>query len=275
MAERPVDELFLENTKLNPTLARAFGERILEFSTAPDAVREAARPAVAYPGHEQVALPGGFPLHGPPLWSVLRRRRTRRAFGTAPLSKELVARLLWHAAGETGQRPVDDADGPAHPLRAAPSAGGLHAVEVYVVALRVDGLAPGAYHYAAPAHALERLPLAAAEAPRVLDHLLLMPGMERAPLALVLAGAPERLRAKYGERGLRFLLLDAGHLAQNLLLAAEGLGLAAVTLGGFHDDALDAFLGLPERRMVSLYPVLVGTREGGEPCPKPSAGDRA
>ncbi len=75
---------------------------------------------------------------------------------------------------------------------------------------------------------------------------------------LVLTGVFARTQIKYGERGYRFVLLDAGHLGQNILLACEDLRLAAVPLGGFHDDAVAKWLQLKPQEEFPLYAILIG-----------------
>jgi SagB-type dehydrogenase family enzyme len=67
-----------------------------------------------------------------------------------------------------------------------------------------------------------------------------------------------RTRFKYGLRGYRFALLEAGHVAQNVVLTATALGLAAVPLGGFYDRPTDEFLGLDGVNESTLYTIALG-----------------
>ncbi len=118
----------------------------------------------------------------------------------------------------------------------------------------------GSYHYDPVDSRLEVL----VEGPlrdRISPAILTAAGEGEAPLLLVLAGVPERTLRKYGERGYRFLWLDAGHLAQNLLLAAEALGLGACPIGGFCEDAVARAAGIDPRETV-LYVLAVGHRAG-------------
>ena len=82
-----------------------------------------------------------------------------------------------------------------------------------------------------------------------------------AAAVVLIAAIFGRTRFKYGLRGYRFALLEAGHVAQNVLLAATALGLAAVPLGAFYDRRMDAFLGLDGVNESSLYAIALG----GEP----------
>jgi SagB-type dehydrogenase family enzyme len=84
--------------------------------------------------------------------------------------------------------------------------------------------------------------------------------LERAAMVFVLTGIALKSRLKYGERGYRFMLLEAGHIAQNLLLTANALGLGALPIGGFVDDELDRLLDVDGVEETSLYLVAVGRR---------------
>lgn len=197
-----------------------------------------------YPAAPLVALPRPRRLWWPLAWA-LRERRSQRSGGTLALRD--LATLL-HAAG--GRR----ADGG----RFAPSAGALHPLEWYVAARRVDGLAPGIFHYAPGAHALERIGEGAPDA-----WLLDAEAYREAPAMVVLTAIMPRLAVKYGERGYRFALLEAGHAAQNLLLAAASRRLAAAPVGGYYDDRVHATLGLDGVEEIALYVLPVGRRLTG------------
>ncbi len=126
-------------------------------------------------------------------------------------------------------------------LRAAPSAGAQYPIETYVVASRVEGIVPGIYHYAAADHALERVRGGTFGGDLVIAGL----GQEflgQAPVVLVLSAIFGRLRWRYRERAYRYALLEAGHIGQNVYLAAEAAGLGACAVGAFFDDALNRLL---------------------------------
>ncbi len=254
-----LSQLFHENSKLNKTLDGPFGEQVADFSQDLELIKASMQASRHYPGHEQIKLPGAFPAYGPPLYSILRRRRSRRQFKEEAISLDSLAKLLWYGAGETEEVTHPAAPELVQKLRVAPSAGGFNSIELYLLVNSVESLARGVYHYHSPTHSLAKLG-GEEEVEKAWSHLLLLEGMEKASLCFVLSGSMELLKQKYGERGYRFLLLDAGHYAQNLLLAAEALQLAAVCLGGFHDDGLDENLGLAGEAENSLYPVLVGCR---------------
>lgn len=187
---------------------------------------------------------------------LLRGRRSARTFADTPVTERELALLLRAAYGVTAQ----DEHGQGY--RTAPSGGALYPLELYAAVARSEDLAPGLYHYDPPRHELEvvRPPLP----PEALARATAYPDIVRGcAVAFVLTGVFWRSRFKYGLRGYRFTLLEAGHVAQNILLAAEALGLAAVPLGGYYDRAVDALLRLDGVDESTLYLVCVGRRAGG------------
>ncbi len=181
-----------------------------------------------------VMLPPPAMDAGHSLVQALRERRSVRAFGPGALSLAELSQLLWAAQGVTA---------PAG-QRTAPSAGALYPLELRVVVGAVAGLAPGVYRYLPAGHRLERgdprdpRPALAAAA-----HAQ---SWVRENAALVILSAEyARTTGKYGQRGVRYAHLEAGHAAQNLLLAATALGLGSVIVGAFDDDAVARALGLP------------------------------
>ena len=164
------------------------------------------------------------------LETALSQRRSVRAFKTRPLTEAELGQLLWAAQGITG----------GSGGRTAPSAGALYPLEVYVAT--ADGL----FHYDVDLHALAvvsrtdlRLALYEAAGRQT--------AVGRAPAVFVIAAVYERTAVKYGaDRGSRYVHLEAGHAAQNLLLQAVALGLGAVPIGAFDDAGVQAALGSAE-----------------------------
>ena len=142
-------------------------------------------------------------------------------------------------------------------LRAVPSGGALYPLELYAAVLRVGELEPGLYHFDPLSPGLEviRLGLLAEE----LAALSTYPEIVcSCPVLVFVAAIFGRTRFKYGLRGYRFALLEAGHVAQNIVLAATALGLAALPLGAFYDRRTDAFLGLDGVNESTLYGIALG-----------------
>jgi SagB-type dehydrogenase family enzyme len=127
----------------------------------------------------------------------------------------------------------------------SPSAGRLYPLELYIVAQMVDGLADGIYHYDARSHQLEHRHTGAAHA-EVARITLGQEMIRSANLVVAITAIFQRTMWKYGQRGYRYVWLDAGHLAQNLYLVATALGLGAMAIGGFYDAEMYDLLALPE-----------------------------
>jgi SagB-type dehydrogenase family enzyme len=145
----------------------------------------------------------------------------------------------------------------ALPLRAVPSGGALYPLELYVAALHVDGLGPGLYHFdpLRPSLAVVGDSVTAGDVAALSTY----PEIVGACAAVIFVAAVfGRTRFKYGVRGYRFALLEAGHVGQNVLLAATALGLGAVPLGGYYDRLTDQFLGLDGVNESTLYTIAVG-----------------
>ncbi len=188
-----------------------------------------------YPDAPRVKLPD-LALDDSGLFDALARRRSVRAYSSEPLALGELGALLWAAAGITARQG-------GFALRTAPSAGGLYPIEHYVVANAVEGLEQGVYHYDVLGRALERLyagdlrlPLARA----ALDQRI----AADAQAVFVWTAVLERSRWKYGERFLRYVLLDAGHIAENVALAATALGLGTCQIAAFYDEEAAAILGV-------------------------------
>jgi len=164
-----------------------------------------------------------------------------REFSSTPLTLEETSQLLWAAQGLT------------HPAgyRTAPSAGALYPLEVYVV------LPEGVYHYDPDGHRLD-LHLSGDACPALYAAALRQDPIMDAPAVFVIAAVYERTAVKYGkERSPRYVHLEAGHAAQNLLLQAVALDLGAVPIGAFYDDEVKKVLALPQDQQ-PLYLIPVG-----------------
>lgn len=183
-----------------------------------------------------------------PVGQAIQSRRSERRFSGAALSLADLGALIFAGYGL-------DSPGAAH--RAAPSAGGLFPLELYPVLLNVAGVGRGLCHYDVRRHGLERLTTG-----RDLDLLrravFVDDLIETASTVIVITAVFGRTKIKYGERGYRFALLEAGHVAQNIILAATALGLGSCPIGGFVDDHLNDLLDLDGLDEAVLYLVVVG-----------------
>ncbi len=179
-----------------------------------------------------------------PLGVAITRRRSLRRFSPSPIPAHDLSLLLASAYGVTS---------PRGGLRAVPSGGSTYPLELYVVGGETTLGGAGVFRYLPREHALERarkgdLRAALARAAHR------QPFVAQAPLSVLLAADYPRITESYGRRGLRYALLEAGHVAQNLLLAATGLGMGGVPVGAFDEDAVHALLGIPQEP-VYLVPV--------------------
>lgn len=176
---------------------------------------------------------------------ALRERRSTREFVPGSLTVAELGQVLWAVQGRI------EPDG----RRTAPSAGALYPLELYAVVGDVTTVPPGVYRYDSAAHSLrsvksgdERRALARA----ALDQSFLA----AAPAVLVLTSVDRRTTGKYGDRGLQYVPMEAGHAGQNAYLQAAALGLGTVAVGAFHEDPVRAVLGAPRtERPVYILPL--------------------
>ncbi len=189
------------------------------------------------------------------LQEVLGGRRSERDFGLAIHFAEL-GTVLEQSLGCTAT--VEDPDAELiHALRAWPSAGGLYPIDTYIAARDVTDLEPALYHYNPVRNSLERLP--ARQVDMILrDGFFDQDFVNAAAAAVLLVACFSRTVAKYGERGYRLALLDAGHAAQNVLLSATQVGIAAVAMAGYCDDSLAADIGIDGVSEAVVHSVLLG-----------------
>jgi SagB-type dehydrogenase family enzyme len=162
----------------------------------------------------------------------------------------VLGRLLQFAHGVTH-------DGHGGPI---PSSGGLQALELYLAILENDWLPAGAYHFDRQGHCLAQL-ASCTSRPQWLALVPSLCHVEGGSVLWVIVGDGARIRAKYGERGLRFLLLEAGHLMQDLCLLSASLELCTVPLGGFLEKDIGRVLTLPPADQV-LYVGVCGEVSG-------------
>lgn len=181
------------------------------------------------------------------LEEAVHRRQSVRAFADTALERGDIGQLLWSAAGRT-------VDGVSGPTRAAASAGGLYPIRAYIVVGNAEDIEPGVYRYRWRSHELSRVETG--DVRRQLRLAALGQGaVGRAPCIVVLAADYEVTRQRYGDRGVeRYVHMDAGHAAQNVILQAEALGLGATPIGAFNDAAVRRALNIDLEPMY-LIPV--------------------
>lgn len=261
--ERPSDddqaENFHEASKNIPGVPPAVSSAAMSLNADPGAGvpgATASRPVRRNDALPTVELPAPEP-GAVTLGEQIRRRRSRRRFGTAAIGLQELATVL-HAGYGVTARPGEGA------ARSVPSGGGLYPLELFVAARNVAGLEPGLYHY--DPHR-EHLEVVREEdiASSLRELLIDMPQLPDIPATcgavLFIAGAFWRSRFKYGLRGYRWVLIEAGHVGQNVLLSAGAVGLDAFPSGGFWDRRVDRFLGLDGVNESVVYSIVIGSPE--------------
>jgi SagB-type dehydrogenase family enzyme len=189
----------------------------------------------SYPGYPRLVLPAYKPRRfSMTLERALSQRRSASTLGTALPDDTTLGRILALAHGIT----ADHARGPT------PSAGGLQALEVYVANWSAGWLPAGWYHFDRRAHALARIVDGCTRSACAAIMPALVP-LGGGALAWIVVGDHDRVRARYTSRADRFLLLEAGHLMQNLCLASTASDVCTVPLGGFFERAIARTLQLP------------------------------
>jgi SagB-type dehydrogenase family enzyme len=222
-------------------------------------IQERHRPFIAevetfkrYPRAGKVALPRTWQLTEEHLSPLIENRRSVRKYAQEPLSLEHLAFLLWASQGVTGQAG-------RYLFRSTPSAGALYPVETYLSAHSVAGLAAGLYHFDVEHFALDPLTegdQAEAVARGCLDQAF----MAQAPVVFLWTGVFRRAMHKYGNRGVRYILLDAGHICQNVMIAAEAVGCGSCAVAAIYDSEINGLLGIDGEDETILYAASVGKK---------------
>jgi len=177
---------------------------------------------------------------------TLVKRRSVRDYTHEPLTLTEVSQLLWAAQGTTS-------DGI---YRAAPSAGALYPLEVYMIVGNVEDLAAGVYQYKPKGHELVMI-LEGDMRSRLTDAALGQGPVGNAAIDIVLTSVYDRITRKYGDRGVRYALIEIGHVGQNICLQATAMDLGSVCIGAFYDEQVRALLKLPEEE-APLYIIPIG-----------------
>ncbi len=237
-----VGDRFQKETKYRP---RSIGVQRLNWE---------AKPA-SFKSHEEalsiIPLPEPEPKQTNDLWQLLQDRRSRRTYDRKrPLSLGALSVLLWATQGVTA--------GHGETLfRTAPSAGALYPIETYLFARAIEDLETGIYHFRPEHFDLEYLCRGDCS-PELTLAALGQNMVETAPVTFLWTALIERSKWKYEQRAYRYIYLDAGHIAENLYLAGEALGMGVCTIGAFFDDPVNALLGVDGKKEFILYMATVG-----------------
>jgi len=191
---------------------------------------------------------------GTDLLKAINLRRSRRHFKDQAISLEELGMLLWTTQGTKGEI------APGTALRTVPSAGCRHPFETYLAVNNVETIAPGIYRYLPLEHALicekklKTEQLKSALSVGTLGQTF----AASAPVCFVWAVIPERTEWRYHTAAHRVILMDVGHLCQNLYLACEAIGCGTCAIAAYHQEAMDELLGVDGDDEFTIYLAPVG-----------------
>lgn len=178
------------------------------------------------------------------LEETIYSRVSRRSFSGEALTLQQIAQLLWAAQGK-------GVDGVTGASRTAPSAGATHPIEIYLAVGNVESIEPGLYRYHFAEHNLEILSdndIRADLARAALNQQCIAD----APVSIILAAEYQRTTLRYGDRGIRYVHMEIGHITQNIYLQCESLGLGTVAIGAFTDQDVKSLLGVAEEPLMIM-----------------------
>ncbi len=190
----------------------------------------------SYPSSKTIQLPNQLQETTISFSEALEKRKSIRTFSTQPLSKIDLAFLLW---ASTGIQRTEH----GYEFRTSPSAGALYPIETYIVANNIEDIEKGLYHYNIKNHLLEEIKLG--NFGNKLAHSALDQEMcADASAVFIWTAVFRRSKWKYSQRAYRYIYLDAGHIAQNLALAAVSIGCGTCEAGAFFDDEINSIVGV-------------------------------
>ena len=206
-------------------------------------------------GASPVKLPDPKTLNVSPVsvFDAIASRRSHRRFAPDPLSLEELTFLVWATQGV--QRVVRDG---VASLRTVPSAGARHPFETYLVVNRVTGLDPGLYRYLALDHAIVLLRSDPELPARVTEGCLGQEFVGQAAVVFAWTVVPYRTEWRYITFSHKVIAMDAGHLCQNLYLSCEAIGAGTCAIGAYHQEKMDALLGVDAEDEFTIYLAPVG-----------------
>ncbi len=205
-----------------------------------------------YPDAPKYKLEAPQKTGGMPLWEAINLRHSIRNFKDQPLKKDILSQLLWATQGITHESMGFE-------FRAAPSAGALYPVETYLALHNVEEIESGIYHYGVQNHELEQLKkgdFREAAARASLDQDMAY----SASVVFIWTAVFQRSKWKYDQRAYRYVYLDAGHIAQNLALAAVSFGLGTCQIGALYDKEVNALISIDGEEESVVYMSTVGQR---------------
>lgn len=234
-----IGERFHDETR--HTWTQIFKEMITPKPARPPQFKE-------YTGMPKIKLPKPD-FKGLRLEEALTKRRSIREYSKKPITMAELSQLLFSAQGVTGEIY-------GTLLRTAPSAGALYPFEIYFFVNNMENLKKGLYHYSVRDHSIVLIKEGDFRS-ELLKASLEQEMVRDAAVVFVLAAVFDRTRSKYGERGYRYVYMEAGHISQNIYLQATSLGLGSVVIGAFLDDQINKLIGIDGKKeaVIAIHPV--------------------
>jgi len=187
------------------------------------------------------------------LAEAIGRRESRRVYREAPLSLEDLSFLLW---ATQGVREVDK--NKVRTKRSTPSGGGRHPFETYLLVRRVNGITPGIYRYLPIEHKLVRISSSLPQPEDLLQKAWYQGFIGKAPVVFCWTATPYRTEWRYGIVSYKDILIEAGHICQNLYLACEAIGAGTCAIAAYGQRAMDELLGVDGTDEITVYIAPVG-----------------
>ncbi|MFW5714286.1 MAG: SagB/ThcOx family dehydrogenase [Brevefilum sp.] len=211
---------------------------------------EEGKPLIELPDPQSIDL-GTYDLR-----KAIEIRRSLRRYTNDSISLEELSYLLWLTQG------VKKVDKKRHVAwRTVPSAGCRHPFETYLSINRVENLEAGLYRFAALEHKLVALEISKSFNKKLTKVCMEQRQVATSAVTFIWAAVPYRTVWRYAERSYRYLYLDAGHVCQNLHLAAESINCGICAIGAYHDDAADELMGFDPPEMFVIYMASLGRRK--------------
>ena len=191
---------------------------------------------------------------------LLDRRRSERVYTQTPITQDQLAFILWSAQGIQAFR----GENSVATLRPVPSGGARHAFELYMIVQNVEGLKTGIYRYAPAEHigekrvAIEFISAVDNDQNRLKELLSGQGWATKAPVVLFISCIPYRAEWRYNVAAHRVMLIDLGHLGQNVMLSAASLGLGSCCVAAYDQNLCDSSLGLDGTDEYTVYAVPIG-----------------
>lgn len=217
----------------------------------PDAVKARSGEIIPLPAVGTISMPQIS------LVKAIEQRRSLRKYSETALRLDELSFLLWASSWARDFRTNERME---ITLRNVPSAGARHPFECYLLIRNVDGLKPGLYYYHPVKHCLVRLEAPEEVATQVFDGCLQQDMVATAPVTFIYSAIPYRTAWRYGQRGYRYLYLDAGHVGQNIHLAAEAIDAGACMIGAYQDEAMNDVIGADGIEEFVIYICTVGKK---------------